>query len=175
MSVQPIRAQIVMFPLNHAAFLCRTPALHRSWQAPQHYLHLPPISTQASGCFSSSSTACFVSFVEQEKKGVIWLLIAAEKRLACLLGGVAAQIAIRRTSRAEWWEGTNRDASKFNKWSWQRAPETGVGKYEAGVTDSWFYIALLTFAVLFWSPSLRTRSVICKCMSNSTLFLQQSQ
>lgn len=46
-----------------------------------------------------------------------------------------------------------------------------VGKYEAGVTDSWFYTPPLTFAVLVSPPSLCTYSVISKCMYNSTLFL----
>lgn len=60
---------------------------------------------------------------------------------------------------------------------WQRAPETerGEAEYEAGVIDSWFYIADLRPLRLCFSLHFHACAQSdLRCMFNSTLHLQQS-
>lgn len=99
---------------------------------------------------------------QRKKSKRCWHLLIADGeraacRNACILNNerLALRFVIRGTELVVRWEGTNKNTSKFNKYGWQRASETqrGVGKYEASIIDSWFYIVdLWPFLLCFSLP-----------------------
>lgn len=108
---------------------------------------------------------CMLSFFHpgrwKKSKRCWYLLIADSERAACenacILNAewLGLRFVIRGTEQVVRWEGTNKNTSKFNKYGWQRASETqrGVGKYEASIIDSWFYIVdLWPFLLCFSLP-----------------------